>query len=244
MHTYPRLLRVNAVCVQQQIVGAHALDHEVAVLAIRRFHQLDVGAHAVNTYMIWREVLEPNFSSHALAGEKVAYMKSVQLQLASANHDITACQMFFVPVILDHGWAAYMWDMLRKEIHVLDPLCAQVDGAEQRHMMHEEAVSQIHTALFSCLNEFFAKWYCPAERWKRMFLKITRDVFTRDESGMCMLHAIRQYDGNKMMSPLTRDVYFQHLVSLFDMEECLFFTNRSFFPWIGAIILDDFLNKG
>ncbi|KAF7068353.1 hypothetical protein CFC21_074123 [Triticum aestivum] len=125
--------------------------------------------------------------------------KSVHIQLANAVHDITACEKSFVPVILDHGWAAYMWDMLRKEIHVLDPLCAQVAGAEQRHMTHQEAVSQIHTALFSCLNEFFTKWRCSAEKWKRKFPRITRDVFTRDESGVCMLHAIRQYDGNKMM---------------------------------------------
>ncbi|XBI85045.1 hypothetical protein VPH35_093246 [Triticum aestivum] len=95
--------------------------------------------------------------------------KSVHIQLANAVHDITACEKSFVPVILDHGWAAYMWDMLRKEIHVLDPLCAQVAGAEQ------------------------------PEKWKSKFPRITRDVFTRDESGVCMLHAIRQYDGNKMM---------------------------------------------
>ncbi|XP_044325833.1 uncharacterized protein [Triticum aestivum] len=131
-------------------------------------------------------------------------MKSVQLQLGNANHDITACQMFFVPVILDHGWAVYMWDMFRKEIHVLDPLCAQVAGEEQRHMTHQEAISQIHTALFSCFNEFFVKWHCLADRWKRKFPRITRDVFIRDESGMCMLHAIRHYDGDKMMWPLTR----------------------------------------
>ena len=48
----------------------------------------------------------------------------------------TQTMQFFVLVILDQGWAAYMWDMLRKEIHVLDPLCAQVAGAEQRHMTH------------------------------------------------------------------------------------------------------------
>uniref|UniRef100_A0A453SB93 Ubiquitin-like protease family profile domain-containing protein n=1 Tax=Aegilops tauschii subsp. strangulata TaxID=200361 RepID=A0A453SB93_AEGTS len=203
-HKFPRMLRVNAVCVKQQFFGAHPLDHEVAVLALRRFNQLDVEAQAVSKYLLWREVLEPDFSTHALAGEKVAHIKAVQLQIAHAHHDITACQTFYTPVILDHGWAAYMWDMIRKEIHILDPLCAQPVGAEKRHATHQEAVSQIHEALFSCLNEFFARWHCTSDRWKRKSPKITREVFTRDESGMCMLHAIRHYDGEKMTWPLTK----------------------------------------
>ena len=29
-------------------------------------------------------------------------------------------------------------------------------------------------------------------------------ICDRDESGICMLHAIRQYDGEKMMWPLTK----------------------------------------
>uniref|UniRef100_M8BS00 Uncharacterized protein n=1 Tax=Aegilops tauschii TaxID=37682 RepID=M8BS00_AEGTA len=77
----------------------------------------------------------------------------------------------------DHGCAAYMWDMLKKEIHVLESLCTQVPGGVQRHMIHKESVSQIQSALFSCL--------C-------------------DKSRMCMLHAIRQYDGDKMMWPLMK----------------------------------------
>lgn len=56
------MLRVNAVCVKQQFFGAHPLDHEVAVLALRRFNQLDVEAQAVSKYLLWREVLEPDFS--------------------------------------------------------------------------------------------------------------------------------------------------------------------------------------
>ncbi|XBJ08695.1 hypothetical protein VPH35_013937 [Triticum aestivum] len=177
-HKTPRMLRVNVVCVQQQLIGGHPLDHEVAVLAIRRFNQLDVGAHAVNQYMLWREVLEPDFSTHALAGEKVVHIKAIQLQFSQSLHDVTACQTFFVPAILDHGWAAYMWDMIRKEIHILDPLCAQIVGAEQRHTTHHEVVSQIHSVLFSCLNEFFAKWHCTPDRWNRKFPNITREVFT------------------------------------------------------------------
>ncbi|XP_037423805.1 uncharacterized protein LOC119288244 [Triticum dicoccoides] len=154
--------------------------------------------------MLWREVLEPDFSTHVLAGEKVVHIKVVQCQLANAAHDITSSRMFFIPATLDQGWAVYMWDMLRKEIHVLDPLCCQVEGADQRHMMHEEVVSQIHNAMFSCLNDFFAKWHCTFEKWKRKFPRIANDVFTRDESGICMVHAIRQYDGEKMKLPLTK----------------------------------------
>ncbi|KAM3213880.1 hypothetical protein ACQJBY_066362 [Aegilops geniculata] len=223
VHTTPRFVRVNAVCVQQQLLGMHDLDHEVATLVLRRFHQLDSGVEGVSPYMMWREVLEPDFSTHVLAGEKVVHIKAVQSQLARAKHDITASRMFYVPLILDQGWAAYMWDMMRKEIHVLDPMCCQVEGAEQRSMMHQEAMTQIHTALFSCLNEFFAKWHCTSERWKRKFPRITDDVFnSRIESGICMIHAIRQYDGEKMKWPLTKvvidvsftehPVYFSHLI--------------------------------
>ncbi|XBI98484.1 hypothetical protein VPH35_018715 [Triticum aestivum] len=174
-HKTPRMLRVNATCVRQQLIGGHPLDHEVVVLAIRRFNQLDVGAHVVNQYMLWREVLEPDFSTHALAGEKVVHIKAIQLQILQPHHDVTACQTFFVPAILDHGWAAYMWDMISKEIHILDPLCAQIVGAEQRHTTHHKVVSQIHNVLFSCLNKFFAKWHCTPDRWNRKFPNITRE---------------------------------------------------------------------
>ena len=80
-HKTPRMLRVNAVCVQQQLIGGHPLDHEVAVLAIRRFNQLDVGAHAVNQYMLWREVLEPDFSV------------SIPFFLVLCRHLVNVCQV-------------------------------------------------------------------------------------------------------------------------------------------------------
>ncbi|XBI61546.1 hypothetical protein VPH35_042327 [Triticum aestivum] len=205
LHTSPRLLRVNVVCIQQQILGSEALDHEVATLLLRRFYQIDTGDGGASTYMLWREVLEPDFSTHALAGGKVLHVKAVQGVFTHANHDITTCRMFFVPAVLDQGWAAYMWDMMRKEIHVLDPMCQQAMGLEQRHLMHEVAVSQIHAALFGCLNEYFAKWHRASQSWKRKFPKITDDFFTRDESGICMIHAIRNYCGEKMMCALTKE---------------------------------------
>lgn len=163
----------------------------------------------------------PDFSTHVLAGEKVLHIKAVQCQLANTVHDITACRTFFVLVILDQGWAAYMWDMLRKEIHVLDPMCREVEGAEQRHMMHQEAVSQIHNVLFCYLNEFFAKWHCTSERWRWKFPRITADVFNREESRICMTHAIRQYDGDKMKWPLTKQVHGRGVRSLTGCWTCI-----------------------
>ena len=66
----------------------------------------------------------------------VSLMCHIRQTDAVSNKSQNQTMQFFVLVILDQGWAAYMWDMLRKEIHVLDPLCAQVAGAEQRHMTH------------------------------------------------------------------------------------------------------------
>ncbi|XP_048545196.1 uncharacterized protein LOC125524160 isoform X2 [Triticum urartu] len=214
---YPRMLEVNAVCVQQQFLGVKALDHEVATLVLRRFYQMDAATAPVNKFMMWREVLEPDFMIHALAGGKVVHVKSVQNQFVGARHDITACRMFFALVMLDQGCSAYMWDMLRKDIHVLDPMCAQVAGGHQRRMMHEEAVSQMHNALFSCLTEFFAKWHCTSDRWKQRFPRITEDIFTREESGLCAIHVIRQYDGVKLKWPLNKGEVqsFAHMIMVF-----------------------------
>ncbi|XP_037421629.1 uncharacterized protein LOC119286283 isoform X3 [Triticum dicoccoides] len=183
---HPRMLKVNAVCVQQQFLGVKALDHEVATLVLRRFYQMDAATAPVNKFMMWREVLEPDFT-------------------------------FFALVMLDQGCSAYMWDMLRKDIHVLDLMCAQVAGGHQRRMMHEEAVSQMHNALFSCLTEFFAKWHCTSDRWKRRFPRITEDIFTREESSLCAIHAIRQYDGVKLKWPLNKGEVqsFAHMIMVF-----------------------------
>ena len=54
-------------------------------------------------------------------------------------------------------------------------------------------------------------------------------ICDRDESGICMLHAIRQYDGEKMMWPLTKVresvIFFwsSHMMCLFvvSQDRCL-----------------------
>ncbi|XBJ26462.1 hypothetical protein VPH35_003872 [Triticum aestivum] len=68
----------DVVCVLQQMVGTHPLDHEVAALAIRRFHQIDVEAQSVNMYMMWNLIsrLVHDHALHAFVDVKKGLRES------------------------------------------------------------------------------------------------------------------------------------------------------------------------
>ena len=83
------------------------------------------------------------------------------------NQVIHLCQIS-VPVIVSGWWACYIWDMERKEIHILDPVLASSPySIQNKH--HEEAIKLLHKGLFTCMCAFSDDWDVSKTGWNAKF---------------------------------------------------------------------------
>lgn len=60
---------------------------------------------------------------------------------------------------------------------------------------------KLHDALFNFLNEFYPG--CNDD-WSINLQVLMDTIFTCEETGGCVIHITRQYDGNKLNLPLTK----------------------------------------
>ncbi|KAF7003202.1 hypothetical protein CFC21_018562 [Triticum aestivum] len=191
---------------RQQLLEGRALDHELVSIIIRRYTQSDQESNIECPYMKWRHNMEPEFVTLVLADHEYVTNTSIQEQLAGKDipYDITSSQMFFLPVPLEEGWIVLMWDMMSRKLHVLDPLIRGDGPSEAKKGKLEMIVWKLHHALFECLNEYYVGWPTQGSQWVTKYPVVAEESFTRDETGGCVLHAIRHYDGSKLKIPLTK----------------------------------------
>jgi len=80
-----------------------------------------------------------------------------------------------VPVLVVHVWCAYMFDMHRAEVHVLDPA---YDSA--RFQAHQDIYKILLGAFHNCLVSFYEGWLLhPVETWKLMYPLLILDGIDR-----------------------------------------------------------------
>ncbi|CAM0872481.1 unnamed protein product [Alopecurus aequalis] len=202
-HTEPRYISVCGQTIKEQLYGGNALDHELGALIVRRLSQLDEAFHRATPGRRSRALLEPDFSTSALAGEHVAEHASVQKQLVGAHlsYNIADCRFITTPAIMPHGWCTFTWDMQEREIIIIDPLAYKPDDGTRRKAV-EYAADKLHEALFNCLQSFYLDCLLP----ERLEEKISTDDHYQlyEESGLCMLHIIRYFNGTQLTKPLTK----------------------------------------
>ena len=73
-----------------------------------------------------------------------------------------------VPVIVSGWWACYIWDIDRKELHVIDPVLSGCSYAEQ-NKHHEDTINLLHQGLFTCMRAFFDQWKVDKSGWDARF---------------------------------------------------------------------------
>lgn len=131
----------------------------------------------------------------------------IQNQFIGPNitHAIEACQLFYIPAILQEGWALYIWDMLSRIIHIIDPGAGPRGCNADQKDRHELIASRLHDALFLRLNDYFAGWPTPKENWTTKYPLLMQNPVTREESGLCVMHIIRYHDGEKARNALTKN---------------------------------------
>ena len=75
---------------------------------------------------------------------------------------------FSVPVIVFGWWACYIWDVERKELHVVD-LVLSCSPYPEQNKHHEEPIKLLHNGLFSCMRAFFDEWNVEMSDWNARF---------------------------------------------------------------------------
>lgn len=150
--------------------------------------------------------MEPEFATIVLADHEYLTNISIQKQLVGNEipYDITSCQMFFLPIPSEDGWIILMWDMLSRKLHVLDPLTRGGGPSDATKDKHELIAWKLHHALFQCLNEYYAGWPTQDGQWATKYPVVAEDNFDTQETGACVLHIARHYDGQKLKIPLTK----------------------------------------
>uniref|UniRef100_A0A8R7QYF0 Uncharacterized protein n=1 Tax=Triticum urartu TaxID=4572 RepID=A0A8R7QYF0_TRIUA len=202
----PRLICVTGMALREQLVGMQHLHHELVSIIMRRYSQSDQEANSKCPYMNWRHNMEPEFATIVLADHEYLTNISIQKQLVGNEipYDITSCQMFFLPIPSEDGWIILMWDMLSRKLHVLDPLTRGGGPSDATKDKHELIAWKLHHALFQCLNEYYAGWPTQDGQWATKYPVVAEENFDTQETGACVLHIARHYDGQKLKIPLTK----------------------------------------
>lgn len=117
--------------------------------------------------------------------------------------------MFFSPVPRPEGWMVLAWDMQLKVINLLDPLYHKSLGSLPYKDRDQDMAWKLHNALYACLNEFYAGWPSAKENWSLRHEPMSDVQFNATESGVCAIHILRHFDGDKLKLPLTQENVFK-----------------------------------
>jgi hypothetical protein len=75
--------------------------------------------------------------------------------------------------------------MIERKIQVLDPLCGKFGSNQETKDRHKYVAFKLHDALFNCLNELYAGWPTPKDKWDIKFPLLVDTKFTRCASFFC-----------------------------------------------------------
>ncbi|XBH92039.1 hypothetical protein VPH35_083261 [Triticum aestivum] len=108
-HPAPRFIAVSGNAIKSQICDGAEIDHELGSLIIRRMAQMESHAHRATPDEQYRLILEPDFSSHAIAGENTTRIMSIQRQSTRVDVkcNISNCRMVTIPAVMQHGWSSF-----------------------------------------------------------------------------------------------------------------------------------------
>lgn len=208
VHENPRFLRITGVALKQQLVGDASIDHELMSVILRRYCQADQEADKESPYLTWRHPLEPEFSTLVLSEHDYVHTLSIQNTLGAQalKYDITSAQLFFTPVPRPEGWIVIFWDMVTRLMTIIDPMYTKKCPSPPNRQRDEIIAWKLHHALFHCLTEYYAGWPVRKDGWTVNFPAFTDTIFTRDETGTCVVHIARQFDGEKLKLPLSKEL--------------------------------------
>lgn len=73
--------------------------------------------------------------------------------------------------------------------------------------LNANSANLIQQKLFQCFSEYYEIWNPQMKQWPHVYPLLTDDKFTKNESRLCMLYCVRNYNGDELEQPLTQNGY-------------------------------------
>ncbi|KAI4986772.1 hypothetical protein ZWY2020_019402 [Hordeum vulgare] len=219
LHPIPRLLSLDGLELQQQLIGNDQLSHEMCATIFRRLGQMDKPFSKDSIGMLWRKFLEPDFAfstfehTTVLCNADPLTIHPIRLRFTEGTDkwNPTSCRMEIfcfpcdVPQQLPDGWVLYSFDMLKRRISVLDLAVGPFGFSNRRVNMHTFVSTQLHNALFRCLQCLFESWPVSSGEWTRGFPMIMVEKIDQNDHDICTTFFARNFDGEKLQMATTKD---------------------------------------
>ncbi|KAE8786188.1 hypothetical protein D1007_39972 [Hordeum vulgare] len=157
--------------------------------------------------MLWRKFLEPDFAMTVLCNADPLTIHPIRLSFTEGTDkwNPTACRMWHIRATLPDGWVLYSFDMLKRRISVLDPAVGPFGFSNRRVNMHTFVSTQLHNALFRCLQCLFESWPFSSGEWTRDFPVIMVENIDKNDHDICTTFFAKNFDGEKLHMATTKD---------------------------------------
>ncbi|KQK18665.1 uncharacterized protein LOC100840175 [Brachypodium distachyon] len=145
---------------------------------------------------------------HARSPSSNDQVTAAQQPQAVRNDNLT--KKWGTPVQMDDGWCAYVLDMLHKRVIVLDPMAGPLGFTNERITIHGYTSNLMLNEFFRCVRKMFKNWSCDTNGWITRYPIIMTEHFPSQHSGLCMSYMLRNFDGDKLVNPLTQESFNMH----------------------------------
>nr|CAD41852.2 OSJNBb0079B02.11 [Oryza sativa Japonica Group]CAE05965.2 OSJNBa0063C18.6 [Oryza sativa Japonica Group] len=215
--------------IQETIKIGSQMDSDSLNLAIRIMFQQEVERFHNTNYLGWRHFINQDFGMYALAGEEF-WEASHQLAHFSGPevvYDVSESHLILIPVHLFNHYVLYVFNMESKKLSVLDSLNTEDPLGESRFTRHDKIKIMVSQCVMECMRLASPGWNMDILNWDFETVENIPEQQNRDDCGFYVFNFMVNYDGRRLLNPITEDPYYLrrqfliHLLTLRDNEAIL-----------------------
>ncbi|CAL4963538.1 unnamed protein product [Urochloa decumbens] len=210
VHPLPRQLVICAKDVKDNFLNPMLTEFHIVDAIIRRLNQIDVSVTEGEINLRWRHFMESDFAMQAISGFHPEQTQSL-----------------FLSLFMTYGQHTCLtW--MREVVHILDPA-----HSPDRFAAHGHFQKLIYMSMATCFNAFFTGLKLRLDIEFEIEYPKLCDLFTSEDSAFCMLHLARYFNGEELVSLITKD-NLQHVRSTFLFEALSLHHNEADLPSMPA----------
>ncbi|CAL4976185.1 unnamed protein product [Urochloa decumbens] len=190
--------------VKDNFLNPMLTEFHIVDAIIRRLNQIDVSVTEGEINLRWRHFMESDFAMQAISGFHPEQTQSALNQFIHTNYSVPHCKNIIVPLLVHDIWSAYMFDL--------------------------DEGSCTYSRPCPLAGSFCSTWSLP--KFEIEYPKLC-DLFTSEDSAFCMLHLARYFNGEELVSLITKD-NLQHVRSTFMFEALSLHHNEADLPSMPA----------
>ncbi|TVU34242.1 hypothetical protein EJB05_16073, partial [Eragrostis curvula] len=208
VHTVPTMLRLLGKDFQVEFKRGAEISVKMFSAITRLLQQKDTSMYAVcrNKIKQWRHILPPGFAELAKRGLKDMDTEEVDSWFIGSHltSEMEHCRLIILPSHATGWWVVYAWDMVQKQIHVLDPLLT-TEGEETMLKWHDDLIDKFHDAICYCKDRLFPGWEDPLDNFNVTFHQNLNSKARSPDSALLAVHYIVNFTGTGIAQPLPTD---------------------------------------